>query len=95
MNDAKQLELMVWILSGLLGFIITIIVLIFTSIAKNLSSKLTELITGQNTTNVSIAHMVEQIKTLFSDKLETERRLNDLGDRVRDIELNCKEKNRC
>lgn len=94
-ENTQNLEVYVWILSGVLGFLITTGTIIVTALARSLSQKITTLIESQERLNVSNAIVIEQIKTLFAVKQETERRLNDHAERLRDIELNCKSKARC
>lgn len=77
----------IWVLSGVLGFLITVGTLILSTVAKNLGQKLETLTESIQELNVCTARQTEQIKTLFSDKEITDRRLNDHSDRIRTLEI--------
>lgn len=80
-------EVYVWILSGVLGILITIGTYILSSLIKNLTNKLETLTKSIQELNVCTATQTEQIKTLFNDKETTDRRLNDHADRIRTLEI--------
>jgi hypothetical protein len=83
-------QVYVWLLSGVLAFLITVITIVGTSMARNLGDKLTALLASVDKLIVVTTQQTEQIKTLFNNNESTEKRLNDHAERIRDIELNCK-----
>lgn len=80
-------EVYIWVLSGVLGFVVTVGTIILSSVARNLGRKLESLTDSIERLNVCTATQTEQIKTLFNDKQTTERRLNDHSDRIRHLEI--------
>jgi hypothetical protein len=91
-QQAEVLKVYIWVLSGVLGFLITLLTVVGNAMAKNLGEKLTELIKSVDKLVVITTQQTEQIKTLFSNKENAEERLSDHDRRIREIELNCKGK---
>jgi hypothetical protein len=90
MGTHESNQVYIWILSGTLGFILTIMVIVATAMARNLGVKLNELLVSLNQLIIVTTQQTEQIKTLFNNNESTEKRLHDHAERIRDIELNCK-----
>lgn len=80
-------EVYIWILSGVLGFVITIGTIIITSVTKSLGEKLETLTESINELNVCTTKQTEQIKTLFCDKESMNKRLDDHASRIRQLEI--------
>lgn len=82
----------IWVLTGALGFVISIGVIIISSLIKSLTEKMNKMLEGIDSLNRLTTAQTEQIKALYDNKGETDRRLNDHGDRIRNIEIKC---NKC
>lgn len=89
MAGKEILEVYIWVLSGVLGFLITVLILGGATIANSIGKKIDNLVESVKELSVLTASQNEQIKTLFNTDVETARRLNDHGERLRDIEIQC------
>lgn len=82
-------EVYIWILGGVLGFLITAGMLVVSAYFKSLGEKieaLTEIIHDLSGNN---AKQTEQINELFTERVQLQERLNDHGKRIREIEITC------
>lgn len=81
-------EVYLWIVSSVLSFVISIGIIIATGLVKSLTKKLNDLVEAMSELNVSNATIIEQLKTIFKNSEETNRRLNDHAERLRALEIN-------
>ena len=87
-------EVYIWILSGVLGFLLTFFIIIARIVARNVGDKFDVLAKAiQDLSNLTV-QQTEQIKTLFMNKDETNKRLNnvdnkqdDHASRIRELEF--------
>lgn len=94
-QEAAKMEIYVWVLSGVLTFVIGITIMILTASVKGITQKINDLIESMERLNISNAQLIEKSNTLFSSKAETDRRLNDHADRLRLLEINCGKSTSC
>ena len=89
-NEVQQIY--IWILGGVLTFLITIGTLIISAYFASLGKKIEALtVSIQDLTNNN-TKQTEQITALFTDKTVVQERLNEHGKRIRQIELTCAER---
>jgi len=86
---AAKIEIMNWILSGIVAILLAVVIYFIQSLLKRINV----IIDQQEKNNVLFAQFGEQIKTLFTNKVEMDKDMKDLGARVREIELNCSSRN--
>ena len=78
------MEVYIWILSGVLGFLLTFFIIIFRIVARNVGDKFDVLAKAiQNLSNLTVLQ-TEQIRTLFLNKDETNKRLNNVDNKQDD-----------
>jgi ABC-type bacteriocin/lantibiotic exporter with double-glycine peptidase domain len=90
MESLKVMEIYIWILTGLIGFILPILLMIAAGTIKKLNQKLDEFVEAIQQLNIINTRNIEQIKTLYSNKTETDAKLTDHETRIRTIEIKCK-----
>ena len=87
-------EVYIWVLSGVLTFMISLLVIVGTSMAKQLGKKLDALTDSMNELIQLTSRQTEQIKTLYNNESASTHRINDHANRLREIELRCAKHNK-
>lgn len=82
-------EVYIWILGGVLGFLITAGMLVVSAYFKSLGEKIEALTESIHDLSGNNAKQTEQINALFTERVQVQDRLNDHGKRIRKIEITC------
>lgn len=82
-------EVYIWILGGVLSFLITAGMLVVSAYFKSLGQKIEALTESILELSGNNAKQTEQINSLFSERVQVQDRLNDHGRRIRKIEITC------
>lgn len=82
-------EVYIWILGGVLGFLITAGMLVVSAYFKSLGEKIEALTESIHDLSGNNAKQTEQINALFTERVQVQERLNDHGKRIRKIEITC------
>lgn len=77
----------VWILSGVMILITSLIIMVIRVMVKNIGDKLDHIAQAVNELKELTATQAEQIKTLFSGHQDINNRINIYSDRIRELEL--------
>lgn len=85
-ENVVSLKLMSWALAGVLGFVVTVLLLVGRAIASSLGKKIDKLINVVETLGHDNVRHNERIKTLYNLILNQKQDLKDLSDRVDDVE---------
>lgn len=82
-------EVYIWILGGVLGFLITAGMLVVSAYFKSLGEKIEALTESIQELSGNNAKQSEQISSLYAERVQVQERLNDHGKRIRKIEITC------
>lgn len=80
-------EVYIWVLSGVLGLLLTVLVIVGRMVAINISKKFDDLLKSIKQLSDLTIQQTEQIRTLFMNREETNKRLNDHASRIRKLEF--------
>jgi hypothetical protein len=84
--NASSLKTQIWILGGLAAFLVTVSLAVLGFVANKISNKIEDLTESNNKINITMTSVLEQVKTLFASKDASDRNMESISNRVRDLE---------
>ena len=84
------MEVYLWILTGLVAFILPIFTMIVAGNIRSLNIRIQEFVKAIEQLNLNNAKNIEQIKTLYTNNENTTNDLADHESRIRCLETKCR-----